>query len=388
MRADRILLYAVTTLLFRTLLMVAFATTFACSLAAQDDPESAEAMPRWTVAVDSSEGPVWIDMLLNNSVEYSVRIGPGGSIADLQHRLTGGRRLLAPSWQGEETDRIVQWTIWSDLLRLDNKWDSRLNVTQGGMASGEFSEVIDVKLSKTPTRARLVVTSKHDQQWLDRVEQRIQAVFPAVTIYDASNGVLSIDRYILVHSMRKDNVAVHGTHLYVEGWSPFSDFDFSRIVMNYDANGNPSQFFTDGVNVPYYPRTPVNTTRGFVTLYDHENLQGPKLHVLFGRKEGLGGARSILNMMDFSGGLAVLPAIQKDYVEVGSLIHQHTRIAMTRGLGSNVVKQLDAEVAKMPESGIYAPTAIPDALRPTAIYLRGMARESGLRTDQLGLFLE
>ena len=109
-------------------------------------------------------------------------------------------------------------------------------------------------------------TSNHDEQWLDRVGRRIKASFPSLTVYNAFNGIVTIDRYVLVHSLRKDGVRVRKAEIYFEGWSPFSDTEFNRVVLQYDAQGNPKRFYTDGIDVPYYGDLPFQDTQGYVTL--------------------------------------------------------------------------------------------------------------------------
>lgn len=118
------------------------------------------------------------------------------------------------------------------------------------------------------------------------------------------------------------------------------------------------------------------------------NPFAPKLHVIFGAKRGRGGARARLNLMDFQGGLAVLPSLQKDEVAIGSLIHQHLRLMMTRDLGRSVITRLENEASRVPASGIFAPHAIPNGLQDTARYLHQVHGQPGLRTDKLAIFLD
>ena len=162
--------------------------------------------------------------------------------------------------------------------------------------------------------------------------------------------------------------------------------EFNRVVLQYDARGTPKRFYTDGIDVPYYGDLPFQHTQGYVTLLNFMNPFAPKVHVIFGAKRGRGGARARLNLMDFHGGLAVLPSLQKDDVATGSLIHQHLRLMMTRDLGRSVVTCLENEASRVPASGIFGPQAIPNGLQDTARYLHQVHGQPGLCTDKLAIF--
>lgn len=72
------------------------------------NPERAK---KWKVEVEGED--VWLKLSAGGSNTFALRLGAGGAISEIKG---GGKSLLSPSFQGEVTDRVIQWTIWSDTV--------------------------------------------------------------------------------------------------------------------------------------------------------------------------------------------------------------------------------------------------------------------------------
>ena len=338
----------------------------------------------------------------NGNLVTGGRFGSGGVIAQLQDS-RNGNNYLAPSFQGETTDRVIQWTLWEQGQRAVHDvgslppFEDRFNITQAGNFDGALAGTVDVDLDSA--NGQLDVWSVADQQWKSQLQPHIQGTVSSLTRTTVLDGGAILVRRII----RVENVTVNGQSTtienpYFESWNPFSDSTFNSLALGIDSAGNPNFWYADGQNIPNYPSLPVAQTRGWATVYNRDNLRGGgAVSVIFGRDQGtvnlVNGSqvdprRFVLNSLDFEGGLAVLPGFWTGELPNGSIIDQSYIIMPQQGVQVGTAATLDALAAELPPPQVYHPGAQLDAeLQEIADRLNGLKSETRVGTNQLGTLI-
>lgn len=370
-----------------------FFTTF-CSveLPAQGDliqPERAN----WTWSLGDSDGNLWLHCGLNGEPEFSYRIGAGGAITELHDRRVKGLNLLPPSFRGERTDRIVQWTAWSDdvvhkVRKLDrSEW--RFNITQGGTFDGTPSPVMDVRIDGP--RSCIDIWSVPQDQWKKEQQKFIRCQFSALTRYELFDaGVIRCTRLIRVGHCSVKNQKEEFGHLYLEGWTPFrkSAEAMDAIALGLDEQALPVRVSAAGPAFPHYPGWDVGKTNGYALVFNQgKRMHGAVFAVAFGKKGGESSKEPCdhrLNAMQWDDGLAVLPACTFRNVPTGAYLRQTLFFVARHGFSHELKSLIEELVQNTPPPQIYLPDEIEMSdVRPFQAILEEQTRVEGSRTEKL-----
>jgi hypothetical protein len=342
--------------------------------------------------VFSHDKQLWMRSFYQGAAQFDWRIGGGGALSELRDAQAGYERLLAES-PHNMTDRIIQWVLWGKDIQLDPAdRNTRMDVNQAGNYENVFAPVMTVSSSTAAGHCLVTVRSNPKNQWFNRHDARLHANLSAITNYDFGGGVLTINRYVLVNRLMKDGRDILASNIYFEGWSTFRGYEsysprgFDRLVLRFNNAGTPVHWYRHNQNVPAYPKTPLSATAGYATVINPALGTGyPSMSLIFGTAADTPGIKRMLNFMDFTSGIGILPAVEGDRVPVGSMITQQLKVYMTRG----VYPLLDAQLRNLSDSiapaQIYGPAAAlsPD-LEAVRQSLKRLPTETGVRTENLG----
>lgn len=329
------------------------------------------------------------------------RFGATGVISQATDARTG-RNLLAPSYQGESTDRVIQWTIWEvgknavyDVPGLP-PFEDRFNMTQAGTFSGALHGTTDVDMDGVA--GQLDVWSVVNRQWKSELEPYMDGEITALTRTQMlDGGGILIRRVLKLGDTRRLGTRVTIDSPYLVGWNTFSDNVYDSLAISIDAQGNPDVWWDDS-NIPYFPNTRVTDTRGWATVYDRDNLSsGPTMSVIFGNEEGVvhqsddttGDPRYfVYNSMNFDGGMAINPGLATWQMPVGTIIDQYYLMLPGQGMDATTPGVLDQLAETLPAPQIYHPgSTLPADLVPIADRLNNLTNESRTATDHIGTLL-
>jgi hypothetical protein len=352
--------------------------------------------PLWTWEAFTYENDVWLRSYYNGQGMFDFRLGAGGAIAQMRDVQASYKRLLSPSYSGEVTDRIIQWTWWSDSITNVvaglPTFEYRFNVTQGGTYANQISPTMTVHIN--PGTNIVDVYSMPLDQWKTQQQPYMQSKISALTRYEmAADGVLKVRRVMLV-----DHVYLHGAEtqfrkLYVEGWSPFDrSGTFDGLALAVNANGTPTWWYKAGYNIPNYPNFAVSNTHGYAVVY---KISSPSTSTAVGLVYGQGqvapagaGNTHVLNSMDWNNGIAILPALNLNDVALGSVIDVTVALVPRRTLTSDMASQLTALVPQIPAPVVYpSNTTFSGELAYIVPQLQANLNQSGQRTEHLAALI-
>lgn len=360
-----------------------------------------EALPDgWNSRVQLVGNDVWLRTVKpNGTAHLDIRLGAAGVIAEIRDVDTG-KSLLAPSFNNEVTDRVAQWTIWEigSVVRHDvpslPDFEDRFNMTQAGTFQNVLNGTTDVDVD---FREREVdVWSVVNHNWKSEQNPHMQGTLTTLTRTTIlEGGAILVRRIVRIGEIRLNGRTVSLSDPYFEAWTPFSDSEFNSLALSINANGTPTQWFADGVNIPLYPFTPVEDTRGWAISYDRNRIYNSNnLAVIFGTDKGTvqradgtvtDSHRFALNSMDFSGGMAILPGLLPGGLTEGAIIDQHLILLPGKGINGATPVQLDALAKRLPPPRVYhAGAELGGELVTIADRLSTLAAEPRLATDNLG----
>ena len=188
---------------------------------------------------------------LNGADRFQYVFNKGGAINgifDLQIART--QNLIGPSFQGETTDRVIQWTYWNGHYQVpsnpDGDHDKRANATmEGSFANAATCDVISTPQSGTGGSVQF--KSRLEHWFYANLDQYGKPNFETTSTYDVlDDGSLKLTRKVLRRPWRLTNigennwngsswvsthrdeatmVCEHHSHAaqtsYFEAWSPF-----------------------------------------------------------------------------------------------------------------------------------------------------------------------
>jgi Ca2+-binding RTX toxin-like protein len=357
----------------------------------------------WNSTVRVVGDQIWLRTVRpNGTAHLDFRLGSAGVIAEIRNVSTGVS-LLAPSFQGEVTDRVVQWTIWEfgESVRNDvpslPSFEDRFNLTQAGTFDGVLNGTVDVDVDVE--KGQVDVWAVVDNNWKSEQDPFIQGSLTSLTrTTNLEGGAVLVSRLVRVGEIFLRGNAVTLEDPYFEAWTPISDSAFDSLAVGIDASGTPNQWYADGSNIPTYPYTPVADTRGWTVSYDRSNIaERDNLAVVFGTDRGTvhhadgsetTSHRYVLNALDFNGGMAVLPGLFPGGLSEGAIIEQHVLLLPGEGIDAATPVQLDALAAQLPPPQVYlAGAEIRGELGEIANRLSTLTNESRFATDRIGQLL-
>lgn len=353
---------------------------------------AATAEPVWTWNAFTDQGDVWLRSAADGQGMFDFRLGAGGAIAEMRDVQAGAKRLLSPSFQGEATDRIIQWTWWSDSITNPiaglPAFEHRFNVTQGGTFSNQISPTMSVRIR---SGVNIVdVYSLPQDQWKTQQQPHMQGKISALTRYEmAADGVLKIRRVMLVDHVYLRGEETQFDKLYVEAWSPFDrSGTFDGLALGVDANGNPNWWYQAGNNIPHYPNFPVASTNGYAVVFRIGSHQtNTAVGLVFGLSQvspATTGNSHVLNSMSWNNGIGILPALNLSNVALGSVIDTTIALVPRHSLNAEMAGQLATLVPQIPAPVVHAPaTAFAGELGDIVTRLKTNLTQSGQRTQHL-----
>ena len=358
-----------------------------------------ETLPNgWKSRVQIVGDDVWIRTVRpNGRAHLNFRFGSTGVIAEIRDA-NSGRSLLAPSFNGEMTDRVVQWTLWEvgQTVRHDvqslPEFEDRFNLTQAGNFENAFNGTVDVDINAQ--ERQVDVWSVVDHNWRSEQNPHMDGTITALTrttILDG--GAILVRRIVRIGEIRLNGKPVSIHNPYLEAWTPLSDSTFDSLAFSIDANGNPDRWFADG-SIPNYPHIPVQNTRGWAVSYNRQNTASSQtLAVVFGTDEGTvhhangsetAPRRFDLNSLDFAGGMAILPGLFPGSLGEGAIIDQHLVLLPGEGINSSTSARLDALAESLPPPRVYhAGAELGGELTDIADRLSTLTGERRVATDNI-----
>lgn len=377
---------------FSSLVRKAFWAYFAAHLSLMAAVSPAAADPVWTWQAFTFQNDVWLRSYADGKGMFDFRLGAGGAIAEMRDVQAGYKRLLSPSFQGEATDRIIQWTCWSDSITHPitglPSFEHRFNITQGGDFSGQITPTLSVCIR---SGVNIVdVYSVPQDQWKTQQQAHMQSKFSTLTRYEmADGGVLKIRRVILVDRVYLSGAETQFAQLYLEGWSPFDrSGTFDGLALSLDSKGDPNWWYQAGSNIPNYPSFATASTHGYAVVYQVGSHQThTAVGLVFGRGQvnpATAGNAYVLNMMSWDNGIGILPAIRLSGVALGSVIDSTIAVLPHSGLNAEMSAELSALVPQIPAPVVHPPTAdLGGELGDIVARLQANLLTTGVRTQNL-----
>ena len=329
---------------------------------------------------------------------YQFRFGSTGVISSLIDSRTG-RNLLAPSYQGEVTDRVIQWSFWEvgrnavyNHPQLPAHAD-RLNVTQAGTYENVLQDTVQVEMQTDA--GQLKVWSINDRLWHGVLDPFMQCGITSLTQTQVlEGGGVLIRRVLRLGQAELLGQPVMIDSPYLVGWHPFSDSVFNSLAISIDSQGQPDLWW-DNAQIPYFPDIGVDLTRGWAVVYNRDQLaETPTASVVFGTDQGqvhqsdgsLSETRYFnYNSMNFDGGMAINPGLATWQMPVGSIVDQYYLLLPGRGIDSQTAGRLDELAGQLPGPQVYHPGAVMDPeLAMIVDRLSGLEHEPAYQTDHLG----
>ena len=354
---------------------------------------AAEQRPaRWKWSMLHQGDDVRLECSSGAKIGYSFTIGAGGGISAIDDLDSKPQSLLAPTFKGEHTDRIVQWTAWCDDIVSDIKTAApsagRFNITQGGDVEGSFATIVDVVPDEK--NHRLDVFAVPQEQWKVEQQKEIHCRLSCLTRYDLlPEGVLKISRFIRIGKVTLHGKPTRFNRLYVEGWTPFlrSPKAFDAVATGLDGNGVPTRSYATGKAFPYYPNIDATASAGYAVAFNDKHPKGTALGVVFGSKPPTPAGKQnqcLLNLMEWDDGVAILPGVVFHDVEQGSIVEQTIYLLARPGLSKEMRDLLTATAASASPPTLHAPAALAAGdLRQIDARLNANTEKPGQKTEHL-----
>jgi hypothetical protein len=284
---------------------------------------------------------IWIYFQGPNINNYKIRIGTGGAISNIINN--ENVELLSPPYKDGNTDKIVQWTIWSSSLKniVDGlqTYQYRYNVTQGGDMKGVFSPSEYVIVYENGVD----VYSTPIDNW--RIEQQpyFSGGFSCLTRYRVdSSGILSIRRVILVNKVFLNGILSPLGNTYIEAWTPVSRSVYNALALGISDNNQPNWWYSAGYNIPKYPEIQIDKTNGYSLAYDKNNIiNGEVLGLVFGQSNNSVGFKNVFNSMTWTAGFGMLPGTRVYDLIEGDVIDINLFVVLGKGITSRMMNKIE-----------------------------------------------
>ena len=359
--------------------------------------------PSWSWEIDLPDKDVWLRSKFRGQDMFDFRLGAGGSIAEFRDVAHNATRLLSPTFKGELTDRVIQWTWWCDsLVERQEKlpeFEWRFNVTQAGTFDNVLHSVAAVE---NPQPHIVDVYAVADSQWKSEQQKHFFGKVASLNRYELyDRGILKITRYMLAGTVRQNQKPASFKRLYVEAWTPLmrSPDHFNAIAFSVNEKAKPVWWYRAGQNIPRYEFKPAAHTNGYVIAYNAEKPgQKPAVSIVYGKSEFVSDlARPdqirkssydghFVNLLEWKNGIGVLPAIRASNIPKNALIQQTLFIVSRHQLDKNLVDISNQLVTQIKPPYIHSPDSTKPtikAIRQSLIEYRKTSDRKSHRTDNL-----
>jgi hypothetical protein len=367
----------------------------------------AEPLGSWSCAIFPYQTDVWMLTSRQGQGLFDYRFGGAGAIAEMRDVQAGYSHLLAQSFQGEMTDRVIQWVAWdlgllNPLPGFDQEYQWRFNVTQAGNVKGAFNGTVSVHAD--PERCLVDIYSVPHRQWFPQQDPHFATRFSALTRYQlAAHGNLHVHRVILTSPLAFKGIATNFQQLLFEAWTPFRVGPFDAAVQRFKGDGGllAWQVFPD---LTGYPWLPAHQSSGYVAVVKTPgHAQSPAVGLVYGTKQPCrwsGGACDgaaggyFYNQMQWNGsndkGMALIPGWRFDQpLGPGLVLEQHLYLAPARGADASFVQQLEQRAASVPAPRLLTRSdALETELCPIVERLEQNLSATGAPTEHLESLLQ
>jgi hypothetical protein len=358
-----------------------------------------QAAAAWSWAQHREGSDLWLTASQNGTKVYDLRLGAAGSIAELHYVPDGDQDLLANPYGDNDTDRVIQWTLWSDSL---SAMSDGVSVPFNEDLAGSSDDVFSPTVAVSSGRSAVDIYAVPQDQWDQSLDGAMQARYSCLTRYELQpNGVLKIRRVVLTGSVANQSDG-GGYDVYFEEWNPFKvgENSFDAFALSLDSTGTPDWWYSADYNIPYYQYLPVGDSFGYAIAYHQSAPQTmPVIGVVFGTQElrivsaaGAAGpvGRHVFNSMGWGSetpddqGIALLPALEMFDVPSQSVIDYTYSLVLRPGADASLKPQLESLAAATPAPVLYGPNeALPGELNAIVGQLRRNLTAPGVRTDHL-----
>jgi hypothetical protein len=350
---------------------------------------STESTPSpWSWEVRKTDGHLSLFLLDQTQEAFVFDLGAAGVISRLTDVRSKPRSLLAPSWQGERTDRVIQWSLWSNdvtnpVEKLpDFEW--RYNVTQGGCFDGTLTPTIAVEVDRT--KQIVDVYALPQDQWKSEQREAIRGRLSCLTRYQMlEDGVLLIRRWVRLGEVSVLSKPAKFSHIYLEAWSPFhrADSAFDTVALALNKKGQ----IWKTVSLKEFksnPSIPVAETTGYSVVCRREaSDQHTAIGLVFGTQVNPP-LQHRLNLMVWSNGFGILPALIAHDLETGTVLEHNMALVVRDGVSKDLREKLENLVQQLPHSRVIKPgeTVSPE-VQTIINNLEKNTTGTGLRTNDL-----
>jgi hypothetical protein len=353
----------------------------------------------WTQRRDATD--VWLTASQDGAEMFDLRLGAAGSIAELNYHPAGDQDLLANPYGDNDTDRVIQWTLWSDnVSAVSDGMSEPFNEDLAGSGDDTFAPTVSVQAAP----GTVDIYAVPQDQWDRSLNGAMQARYSSLTRYELlPNGVLKVRRVVLTGPISNQPNGGGVYDVYFEEWNPFKAGDnlFNAYALSLDASGTPDWWYAANENIPYYQYLPVGDSFGYALIYNQSALRTlPVIGVVFGTQElrvvssaGLTGpvGRHVFNSMGWGSetpddqGIALLPALEMFDVPSQSVIDYTYYLVLRPHADASLAADLATLAAATPAPVLYGPNeALPAELRGIVTTLGQNLNAPTVRTDHLG----
>lgn len=333
---------------------------------------------------------IWLQYSSTDGQIYKLRLGSTGAISNIIN--SESTELLCPSYQDEKTDRIIQWTLWSETLQNPittlPKFEYRYNVTQSGDFKGNFNPTLSITVDKDTIN----VYSAPILNWKSEQQTYFTGGFKALTQYKINpnnTSIIHISRYIFVDKIFYSNQLTKLGSVYLEAWTPLHKSIYNSIAMSFNSNYKPEWWYDDK-NLPQYPNFKLDNTNGYMIAFDSTNFDNESFAIIYG-KENLSKDQGevLINMTSWNTGIGLLPALSINNLEQYNLIELNYAIMFNKGLNEKFITIVESTVHTIPKPKIYNTITIQSNKKLYDIYntLYRLNSINGIQTDQIGTLL-
>ncbi len=352
----------------------------------------------WTQRTEASD--LWLTAAQDGNALFDLRLGAGGAIAELKYRPAGGRDLLANPYGNNDTDRVIQWTLWSDTYAANAGSGSEpFNEDLAGSGDGTFSPTVAVRSAG----AMLDIYSVPQDQWDRGLNGAMQAPYSSLTRYEMlPQGVLKVRRVVLTGAIANQPDGGRSYDVYFEQWNPFKvgADTFNAYALSLDGAGRPDWWYRAEDNIPYYQYLPATDSFGYAVIYQESAWPvNPVIGLVFGTQDvsiapdpelaGTSG-RHVFNSMGWGEntpedqGIALLPALQLFNVPSQSVIDYTYYVVPRPSADAGLKPELEALAASAPAPALYGPSHVFSGELGEIVALLGRNLAApGVRTDHL-----
>ena len=152
-----------------------------------------------------------LNVALAGAERFKYVFNKGGAVSGIYDlRIAPAQNLVGPSFQGETTDRVIQWTYWNSRYKApDNpvgSRDKRANVTM----EGSFGEAATCEVIATPmsgTSRWLQFHSRIEHWFYANLDVHGQPNFETTSTYEVlDDGSLKLTRCVTRHPWKLKNI--------------------------------------------------------------------------------------------------------------------------------------------------------------------------------------